>query len=105
MQIDVKDTAILVKVLPDGYAEKTFMGEWKRIKEHLNIESASVLLAAIFGGIYNIYPLKFKTNDDLLKAFDWLRDYFYKMGIQEECDDEYLPEVVYAKERITEEEP
>lgn len=99
MKIDVKTMAVLVKVMPDGYVEKMLMHDWAKIKELLKIESASVLLAAIFGGHYNIYPLKFKTSDDFSKAFDWLREYLYKTSIQEECDDEYLPEIIWAKER------
>lgn len=94
------DVVLLVRVAPDGIAEQQFMEKWMDIKAKLGITESSLMLGAIFGGRYNQYALDFDNENNLYSACDWLREYFYKMTIENDFDEEsVLPEVIMARRR------
>lgn len=98
------DVVILVRVQPNGEAEKLFMKDFKKIVSDLHIKSHAVQLYALFGWThpngnpYNQYELDFRTKEDLMNALTWLGDYFREMVIEhEEVYEESSPEVVFAR--------
>jgi len=102
----IGNVVLLVRVAPYGKAEELFMGDFKQLKKDLKITEAAVQLHELFewktptGEAYTQYELDFGSESDLEKAFDYLRDYFYKMTITYDAfDNEMHPEVVLARKK------
>jgi len=99
------DIVVLVRVSPDGNAEKHFMDDWQKISKDLKITSSAVQLHSLFGWkkptgeAYNQYELDFGSEKDLVDGMDWLSEYFRQMVIKYEdaYNDEMLPEVVFVR--------
>ena len=99
------DVVVLVRVSPDGAAEKHFMNDWKKIQKELKVTSSAVQLYALFGWVrptgeqYTQYVLDFESEDDFKAALNWLTEYFRQMVIEHEevYNDGMLPEVVFAR--------
>ena len=100
MYINGRDIVIMVKVIPNGVAETRFMNKWIEIKKDLKIMSTSFLLGLLFDSKWNKYVFDFADVEDFNKAFDWLRDFFYQMELDENFpEDEDFPEVVYVERK------
>ena len=109
MNTEKGNLKMLIKVAPDSKAEEYLMSRWGEFVDKWHVTEAAVQLGVLFGRLYNMYVVDFKTEKELRDAFVWMAWIIQAAAFNEDYltlkNPKYFqPEVTLAYERPLEEE-